>query len=44
MNDKNSSRIEGFHKLAPDARREIIVQQAGLGNEAAAALADAAEG
>lgn len=44
MNDRTSSRIEGFHKLTPEARREAVVRQAGLDNEGAAFLANAAGG
>ena len=44
MSDVNSSRIEGFHKLAPDARLQIVARQANLDNQSVACLNDAAAG
>ncbi|PVB61194.1 hydroxymethylglutaryl-CoA reductase, degradative [Labrenzia sp. 011] len=44
MSDVTSSRIEGFHKMAPDARLQAVARQAKLDNEAVACLADAASG
>jgi len=44
MSDLTSSRIEGFHKMAPDARLQAVARQANLDNEAVASLADAASG
>ncbi|KZM51040.1 hydroxymethylglutaryl-CoA reductase, degradative [Labrenzia sp. OB1] len=44
MSDDTSSRIEGFHKMEPDARLQAVARQAKLGNEAVATLADAASG
>ncbi|WP_417681084.1 hydroxymethylglutaryl-CoA reductase, degradative [Roseibium sp.] len=44
MSDVKSSRIEGLHKMTPDARLQAVARQAGLDNEAVASLADAASG
>ncbi|WP_346899191.1 hydroxymethylglutaryl-CoA reductase, degradative [uncultured Roseibium sp.] len=44
MSDVKSSRIEGLHKMTPDARLQAVASQAGLDNEAVASLADAASG
>lgn len=44
MSDVKSSRIEGLHKMSPDARLQAVALQAGLDNEAVASLADAASG
>lgn len=44
MSDVKSSRIEGLHKMSPDARLQAVASQAGLDNEAVASLADAASG
>lgn len=44
MSDVTSSRIEGFHKMSPEARLQAVARQAGLDNEAVAGLADAASG
>ncbi|TYC53713.1 hydroxymethylglutaryl-CoA reductase, degradative [Rhodobacterales bacterium] len=44
MSEANSSRIEGFHKMDPEARLQAVARQAKLDNEAVATLADAASG
>ncbi|QPC44664.1 hydroxymethylglutaryl-CoA reductase, degradative [Kaustia mangrovi] len=44
MSDATSSRIEGLHKMTPDARLEAVARQAGLDNEMVANLKDAAKG
>lgn len=44
MSDARSSRIEGLHKMTPADRLQAVAAKAGLGNEAIASLAQAAEG
>ena len=44
MSDARSSRIEGLHKMTPTERLQAVAAKAGLGNEAIASLAQAAEG
>ena len=44
MSDARSSRIEGLHKMAPEARLQAVARQAGLGNAAIANLSAAAQG
>lgn len=44
MSDARSSRIEGLHKMTPADRLQAVGAKAGLGNEAIASLAQAAEG
>lgn len=44
MSDARSSRIEGLHKMTPAARLQAVAARAGLGNEAVASFAQAAEG
>lgn len=44
MSDARSSRIEGLHKMTPEARLQAVARQAGLGNAAIASLSAAAQG
>lgn len=44
MSDARSSRIEGLHKMTPAERLQAVAAKAGLGNEAIASFAAAAEG
>lgn len=44
MSDATSSRIEGLHKMTPDARLEAVARRTGLDNQMVASLKDAAAG